>query len=121
MVTQREIKSYIRQVKKACPFSFRRKMLFSLKSGIADYIEENPDSSIDDIIERFGKPETFAPEYIAAMDDNERIKAFRTAKIIKCSIIVGVALFILIVFVTAVCIIIENSRTAVYYYYEVID
>ena len=112
MVTQREIKSYIRQVKKACPFSFRRKMLFSLKSGIADYIEENPDSSIDDIINHFGLPKNFATEFVASIDDKKFLRNLSVKTAIKYAAIIGFVIVVLLTVIICIIIGVERARPA---------
>lgn len=60
-----EVRAYLRKVRKALPGSFntKRAVASTLKSQIESYIEENPDATIDDVIERFGTPETIANEF----------------------------------------------------------
>ena len=60
-----EVRAYLRKIRKALPGSFNTKQAVAstLKSQIENYIEENPDATIDDVIERFGTPETIANEF----------------------------------------------------------
>ncbi len=60
-----EVRAYLRKIRKALPGSFNTKQAVAstLKSQIESYIEENPDASINDVIERFGTPETIANEF----------------------------------------------------------
>lgn len=60
-----EVRAYLRKIRKALPGSFNTKQAVAstLKSQIESYIEENPDATIDDVIERFGTPETIANEF----------------------------------------------------------
>ena len=60
-----EVRAYLRKIRKALPGSFntKRAVASTLKSQIENYIEDNPDATIDDVIERFGTPETIANEF----------------------------------------------------------
>ena len=60
-----EVRAYLRKIRKALPGSFNTKQAVAstLKSQIENYIEDNPDATIDDVIERFGTPETIANEF----------------------------------------------------------
>lgn len=38
--------------------------LSELKNNLLDFIKDNPDSSMDDLVEQFGKPEELAKEFL---------------------------------------------------------
>lgn len=90
MISQKEIKRYLKSVRKNCPYPLKRRLSLELESSIADYLEENPDKDFADLISRFGKAEKYAEEYIMDMSADERtrilIKGRRTL-IIAFSII----------------------------------
>ena len=69
MNSQKEVKRYLKTAEKNCTGSFKKKLRTDLKNHLYDYIEENPDSSFEDIVHHFGEPDKFADEYILAMDD----------------------------------------------------
>lgn len=118
MTQQKIISSYLKRVKKNCPFFFRKKLITDLKSHLFDYLDDNPDSTLEDIINHLGAPEKFADEYLLVMDETTRKKAIRKAKWIKYSILSGIASIVLIIAVTAVMMLIKISQIRVYYYNE---
>lgn len=113
---QKCFSDYIKQSGKNCPLSFRKKLTADLSNSIYEYLEENQSATLEDITDRFGSPEQFADEYILAMDETSRKNALHKAKWNKCCILIGVAAVVLILAITAVWIIHENSQTAGYYY-----
>ncbi len=121
MMTQQKIISiYLKQVKRNCPFSFRKKLISDLKNHLFDYFDDNPGSTLEDIKNHLGPPERFTDEYLLVMDETTRKKAICKAKWIKYSILSGIASIVLIIAVTAVMMLVEISQTRVYYYNEYI-
>lgn len=118
MTNQTEIKHYLNQVKKHCPYPLRKKLIKELESNLSDFVEQYPDSTMTDIIEHFGSPGKFTDEYILAMDEPERQRIVQKSKWMKRLILLAALLILLIISVTAVWIIHENSRNLSYYYYE---
>lgn len=114
---KKRISQYCRAVKRYCPLAFKKRLIGALKNDIGEYIENNPQVSFDDIEKRFGQPKQFALEYIAAMDDETRMKAIKTAKYIKIAVIVAI-ISCLIVAGCAIWITTENSTTPQVYYYS---
>lgn len=120
MTQQKIISSYLRQVKRNCPFSFRRKLIADLKSHLLDYFDDNPGSTYEDITNHLGPPEKFADEYLLIMEETARKKAIQKNRWVKWSILTGVAAIVLIIVVTAVWMLVEISQKRVHYYYEYI-
>lgn len=114
---KKQISQYCKAVKRCCPPVFRKRLISALKSDIGEYIENNLQVSFDDIEKRFGQPKQFAVGYIAAMDDETRMKAIKTAKYIKTAVIVAI-ISCLIVAGCAIWIATENSTTPQVYYYS---
>lgn len=116
------ISLYLKQVKKHCPFCFRKKLITELKSDLLDFLKEYPDSTLEDIYQRFGSPETFSYENILAMDEEQRHKLIhRSIRIWRC-VFTGVILAVLIILTAAVWIVHENSQHVTpYYREEIID
>ena len=118
MNSQKEIKRYLKCVGKNCPRYFKRNLMDDLIDHLCDYLDENPDSSFDNIVKHFGAPEKFADEYILALDEDTRKKLMSKTRWIKKGIIIGIAVIILMAIVTATWIIIENSQEVGVYYSE---
>ena len=87
-------------------------MISALKNDINEYIEQNPSASFEDIKQQFGEPEQFALEYIAAVDDTDRMKAVSITRQLKIAVII-ISIVGLIVSGCAIWIAIENSDSAI--------
>lgn len=118
MVNQREISKYVRQSRKGCPAPYRRKLITELQNNLSDFLENNPERTMEDVLEHFGFPEKFADEYLLVMDDKDRMNALHKARWVRKTICVGVATIVLIVAIASVWIVRENSQTVGYYYFE---
>ncbi len=118
MTQQKIISSYLRQARKNCPFSFRKKLSTDLKGHLFDYFDDNPDSTFEDITNHFGAPEKFADEYLLSMDETARKKTLQKNRWVKWSILAGITTIVLITAVTAVGMLIEISQKRVHYYHE---
>ncbi|MBQ5321303.1 MAG: hypothetical protein J6K88_04520 [Oscillospiraceae bacterium] len=80
MISQKEIKQYLNNVKKNCPYSLRRRLSAELESAISEYAEENPDKTTGDLISRFGEADKYAEEYIMEMPAAERTRILKKGK-----------------------------------------
>lgn len=116
----KELTDYYRKIEKALPCSAetKKKILFDLKSDIAEYLDEYPEAEMSDIINHFGTPDLFASEYVASLDDAELNKKVHKSKWIKRGIIIAVAAIVLLTAITTIWVIAENHKTADYYYQE---
>ena len=118
IVNEGEIAKYLRQAKKGCPAPYRRKLIVELQNNLYEFLENNPEHTMEDVLEHFGSPERFADEYLLAMDNYDRINAFRKTKWIRKMLCIGVATIVLIVAIATVWIVCENSQTVGYFYFE---
>ena len=119
---QKEIARYLQQAGKNCPRAYRKKLGSALKSSLNDFLSDYPNCKMDDVVAHFGTPTQFADEYILSLDESERKRLLKKSTTTKWCAIIGTMLIVLAVVVAAVCIVIENSRTAgVYYSESVID
>lgn len=116
----KELTDYYRKIEKALPCSAetKKKILFDLKSDIAEYLDEYPEAEMSDIINHFGTPDLFASEYVASLDDAELNKKVHKSKWIKRGIIIAVAAIVLLTAITTIWVIAENSQHTGYYYQE---
>ena len=108
----------MKQVKKNCPFSFRKRLIPELESHLSDYLEANPDKTLEDVIAYLGSPEKIADECLLALDETARQKKLNKTKWLKRSILVVVSLVILITTCTAVYTLVKISESRVYYIQE---
>lgn len=118
--SEKELTDYYRKIEKALPCSAetKKKILFDLKSNIAEYFDEYPEAEMSDIINHFGTPDLFASEYVASLEDAELNKKVHKSKWIKRGVIIAVIAFILLTAITTIWVIAENSQTSVPYYSE---
>ncbi len=68
-VTERELKSYQRQIKKALATTPEetQKMLCGFQCALDEYVERNPGATLNDIQKHFGKPDEVASEYLSTL------------------------------------------------------
>ena len=118
MTRQEIVSSYLRQVRRNCPFSFRRKLITDLESHILDYLDDNPGSTLEDVINYLGPPEKIADECLLAMDEIARQRILDKTKWIKRAILIGISIIVLITACTAFYTLIKISETRVYYIQE---
>ena len=86
-----------------------------LKGSILDFLEENPDSTLDDVVAHFGSAETVGYSYILEMDEKERQKLLSHALWVKRCIIVAVIACLLLALGGKTWITYDNSKPLVCY------
>ena len=118
MTQQKIISGYLRQVKRNCPISLRKKQLTDLESCLLDYPEDHPGSTYEELVNHLGAPEKFADELFLTMDEAARMKAIQKARWIKLCYIFTAAIILLITAATAIVLIHAKFQTRVYYYSE---
>lgn len=114
MISQKEIRTYLKQVKKNCPSSFRKKLAGELESSLFDYVDGHPDSTMEDIVVHFGLPERYVREYIRALDDSVCQKIVSRSKRIKRCVLIGTIIAVLIVAGAAIKLVQIISESTVY-------
>ena len=120
MTRQKIISSYLRQVKKNCPFSFRKRLITELESHLSDYLEANPGKTLEDVINYLGSPEKIAEECFLAMEETSRQKIRNKNKWTKRILLAGISIVVLITTCTAVYTLVKISESRVYYIQETI-
>lgn len=118
MINQKEIAKYVRQAGKGCPSPYRRKLKKELQNNLSDFLADNPEHTMENVLEHFGSPEKFADECLLAMDEAGRRNILHKTKWIKKVVCVGIAAVVLIIAIAAIWIVRENSQSVIYYYYE---
>ena len=87
----KEIKKYIKYVKKIIPFYSKDKKEFLklLTQKIIEFSNEHDSCSYQDIVDEFGSPNEVAGSYIETLNSDEIIKKLNKKKIIALFFIVG--------------------------------
>ncbi|MBQ3518910.1 MAG: hypothetical protein IJA31_06285 [Clostridia bacterium] len=118
MAMQNEIKEYIKSVKKqiVCPTAESRQMLRELQANVSDFVQENPDADMVQIVEQFGKPETIANLHLANMSKNRITKAVNTRKVVVTAVVIALAM-LAITFSVALY---DNHKTEIVFYNDTI-
>lgn len=110
---QKEIRAYLKKVKRYCPRSFWKKLAPELEGNLLDFQERNPDCTIAEIIGHFGAPETFGYSYILAMEDGERRKMIRQSQRTKRIVLAVAIAGVLTVAAEVIWFVHRNSENAV--------
>jgi len=114
---------YIKSVKKKLPIpgKMAKKLLGDLGNSVDEYIQSNPSVSMDEIVKRFGEPESIANEYISALDQEKLKEEIKKSRFIKRAVLIVSAVLITAIIVTFAIIISQSESDAPYYVYESID
>ena len=107
---KKEINAYLRQVKRNCPSPFRRTLQKELRGDLLDYTQEHPGATMGELTEHFGAPETFAYEYIIAMDDAKRQRLLRRSRWVIGCLLAGLILSVLLMVGAEMKIYYDNHR-----------
>ena len=89
-ITEKELKQYFKEIKLLLPIysSAERKFLKSLKVSVEEYIEQNPECTIEDIYENFDGPEDAVYNYISALDYHRLCRAISVRRLLKIALLV---------------------------------
>ena len=120
MITKKEVSIYLKKVKHYCPYALRKRLSAELECAISEYVEENPDKTITDLINRFGAPKKYAEEYITEMSDTEKKRILRKGKTILTGILISI-LTITLIFLLSFFWIVHNNDNPLPVYYEKTD
>ena len=120
MKKNKELTDYCKAVKKNlhCSKQLKKEILHALESDIEEYLEQNPDTTAEDVREHFGDPADFARESLSVLDDEEIQRQISKSKFIKRIVLIAVIIICLVFTTTAILVVMENSRAAIYYYSE---
>ena len=123
MITQKMIDGYCKQVRKALKrngIPDTRLLSDQLKNNLEEYLEDHPETSKQDIINSFGKPEEYVLEYAATLDSSEiKLNKINTTSMLRLRFAFVVAL-LMIIGSLAIWIGVKNDKTTVEYYDEII-
>lgn len=86
----KEIKLYLKQIKLLLPIKRKEEKAFlqQLQSAVEEFVEDNPNCTMEDIIERFEDPQTVVHNYISTIDPQKLCKGISIRKYIQRGIII---------------------------------
>lgn len=92
MLTQKEIKHYISSVKKHYngPHKIKKRFLDDLAKAIYEFTSDNPDASLKDLENHFGKSDEIKDAFLSTYSDN--LKHTRFNKFIIAAMVILVVL-----------------------------
>ena len=104
-------KRYLREVRRNLPCSFqtKRELLLRLQEGLADFTEERPHASYEDIAEHFGMPTDVADVYFADIPADQLRKALQTARFTR-RVLIAVCVAAVLLYSIALGLVIYESH-----------
>lgn len=103
-ITEKEMKHYFKEIKLLLPIysSAERKFLKSLRVSVEEYIDQNPECTIEDIYENFDEPEEAVYNYISALDQTDLCKRVNLRRIIRNVLIIALIAVVAVSVIEAV-------------------
>lgn len=120
-ISEKDLKKYYRKIRNSlmCKVKLKNKILKDIKNEVEEYLEQNPNSFFENIIEHFGSPEAIAEEFAISSNIDYTTKS-KIHRILKLSFITLLVLALIFTIATSIVIIANNKRTAGYYYEETV-
>lgn len=111
---------YLKQVKShlTCPAALKKTFLEQLRGDVEEFLETNPDATLEGLTERFGSPSEMAHSYIETLDGDELQKQIKKAKIVKRIVLftcLGILTVVLVIAVLFIIHIFSNNVSVVTY------
>lgn len=121
MVTKPELKAYLYAVKKSLGYVPRRgQIVKNLRHELEGYLEQNPESTMEDVYRLFGAPESMTGQVISAMSMDEIEKNMKRVKLVRTLAVVTAVVMLVAFALTMAGIIHWNYSHEPIYYYEII-
>ena len=120
-MNKKAINKYLCKALKNCPLSFKKTLKLVLYTDLYEFLTTHPDTNEEELVFNFGKPELFCSNYIAALDDSERVKLLSKNNFIKRVIAIFVAIILMLIAVGVAIIVVDSLNSSVHYYGEEID
>lgn len=101
---------YLKQVKShlTCPGALKKNFLEQLQGDVEEFLETNPDATLEELTQRFGNPEEMAHSYIESLDGDELQKQIKKSKMVKRIVLFTCLGILSIILIVASIIIIDN-------------
>ena len=96
---RKDLKKYYREIARALPPEGRKTLLPGIRSGVASYLAENPQATLEDVASFVGTPEGIANDYYYANQDGRKITrkinaSRRRLTVFSVLVLAALALFI---------------------------
>ena len=122
MVTQTELINYFSSIDKALHSSTneKRHIIKALRSDVEEYLNEFPEASLENLMSRFGTPDSIAMEYVQGMPVDEIGARINSGRFNKKAVLIALAVIIglVLVFLCAT-IFIMWDRSSQYYFEDI--
>lgn len=107
---EKDLEKYYHDVSKALACSTKKKqnIISCLKKGVQSYLADNPNATIEEIIEYLGKPNDIADEYYSNETGKEITKNIKTGRKILFCVVVSLVLA-LVVYIMAISIMVISD------------
>lgn len=95
---EKDIRQYLRNVAKALPPEGRKTLLSDIRSGVASYLAEKPQATMEDVAAYVGTPECIANDYYANQDGRKITRKINASRrrltVFSVLVLAALALFI---------------------------
>ena len=95
---EKDIRQYLRNVAKALPPKGRKTLLPGIRSGVASYLAEKPQATMEDVAAYVGTPEGIANEYYANQNGRKITRKINASRrrltVFSVLVLAALALFI---------------------------
>ena len=95
---EKDIRQYLRNVAKALPPKGRKTLLPGIRSGVASYLAEKPQATMEDVAAYVGTPECIANDYYANQDGRKITRKINASRrrltVFSVLVLAALALFI---------------------------
>ncbi|MDY2959386.1 MAG: DUF6120 family protein [Hornefia sp.] len=94
MITDKEIKTYVTQIKNFLPIYSKKEIRYikDLTDCLTEFAANNPNSTIEDIIEQHGSPLELVYNYMETYDTEQLIKKLSIRRTIKRIVVIFIIL-----------------------------
>lgn len=96
-VNEKELKQYFKQIQLLMPLYRKREKQFikDLKASVNEFVDINPNCTLDDIVEHFEAPQEIVNNYFSTIDTAYVCKQISVRKLMKRGIVLIVILCVL--------------------------
>lgn len=116
-----QLKRYYWQISRrlSCPVGRKRQIMGNIRSGVNDFLLEEPDADMAAVMEHFGTPEQIVESYLSEMDPKELQKSLNVRKriftVVLIAVLAALAMWAIVMIDAAI-----DAQNSVGGYYEVI-
>ena len=101
-----------------CRPEIRDHILNDLRCDLEEYVESDPEATEDQLIEKFGKPESYAKAYLSTLEDDEILTQVKIGSFRKKLWLILAAAIAVAVAATLIGMILHNNQHMGQYYTE---